>query len=108
KPDEPEQQLQILTQSTSKRIREETERLQPEVDQIAHQAKLPLVNLGLPALRHFSPAQYQQFKGAIERLIECDGEIDLFEYMLQKIVLRISEERRVGECSNCMSQTVRS
>ena len=34
------------------------------------------------------PAQFQQFRAAVQKLVESDGEIDLFEYVLQKIVLR--------------------
>ena len=41
-------------------------------------------------MRNFSPAQYQEFQRAIQLLIESDNEIDLFEYVLQKIVLRRS------------------
>ena len=81
-------QLQLLAQNTSEAIRQETERLLPEVNTVALHAKLPLVDLALPALRQFSPAQYQQFARAIQQLIECDNQIDLFEYVLQKIVLR--------------------
>jgi hypothetical protein len=88
---EPEQrnkQLQLLSQAASDDIRRETERLLPDVESIAANAKLPLVDLALPALRHFSPAQYRQFSRAIQTLIESDGKIDLHEYVLQKIVLR--------------------
>jgi uncharacterized tellurite resistance protein B-like protein len=81
-------QLQLLSDSTSEAIRRETELLLPAVSQIASQAKLPLVDLALPALRQFSPDQYQQFSTALQQLTECDNEIDLFEYVLQKIVLR--------------------
>jgi len=81
-------QIQLLAQNTSEGIRQETERLLPEVNTVALHAKLPLVDLALPALRQFSPAQYQQFARAIQQLIECDNQIDLFEYVLQKIVLR--------------------
>ena len=35
-----------------------------------------------------SPAQFQQFRTAVQKLVESDGEIDLFEYVLQKVVLR--------------------
>ncbi|MCX6929797.1 MAG: Zn-dependent protease with chaperone function, partial [Verrucomicrobia bacterium] len=35
-----------------------------------------------------SAAQFQQFRAAVQKLVESDGEIDLFEYVLQKIVLR--------------------
>jgi hypothetical protein len=82
------QQLQLLAENTSDAIRRETELLLPGVSEMATHAKLPLVDLALPGLRHFSPAQYEQFSSAIQKLIECDGEIDLFEYVLQKVVLR--------------------
>jgi Zn-dependent protease with chaperone function len=81
-------QLDLLAQNTSAAVRQETERLLPEMAPVAANAKLPLVDLALPGLRQLSPAQYQQFGQAIRALIEADGEIDLFEYVLQKIVLR--------------------
>jgi uncharacterized tellurite resistance protein B-like protein len=46
------------------------------------------VDLALPGLRHLSSAQFQQFRDAVQKLVESDGEIDLFEYVLQKVVLR--------------------
>jgi len=67
---------------------QETQRLWPEVQAVATRAKLPLVDLALPGLRHLSPAQFQQFRTAVQKLVAADGEIDLFEYVLQKIVLR--------------------
>lgn len=82
-----EQQLQMLA-SVSAATRQEAERLLADVDAIASRAKLPLLDLALPGLRQLSPAQYAQFRKSIQSLIEADGEIDLFEYVLQKIVLR--------------------
>jgi Zn-dependent protease with chaperone function/uncharacterized tellurite resistance protein B-like protein len=81
-------QLNSLAQITSDAVRQETERLLPDIAPVATNAKLPLVDLALPGLRQLSPTQYQQFSKAIQVLIEADGEIDLFEYVLQKIVLR--------------------
>jgi len=81
-------QLDLLAQNASPAVRQETERLLPQVDPVATNAKLPLVDLALPGLRQLSPAQYQQFSQASQALIEADGEVDLFEYVLQKIVLR--------------------
>ena len=80
-------QLALLGQSSTA-ARQETERLLPEVANVALHARLPLVDLALPALRHFSKLQYQEFGNLIRQLIDCDGEIDLFEYVLQKVVLR--------------------
>jgi Zn-dependent protease with chaperone function len=82
------QQLQLLAQNAGEGARQETERLLPDVADVATHAKLPLVDLALPALRNFSPGQYQQFSRAMQLLIESDHEIDLFEYVLQKVVLR--------------------
>ena len=82
------QQLGLLAQNTSDAVRRETELLLPQIVPVATNAKLPLVDLALPGLRQLSPTQYQQFSQATQALIEADGEIDLFEYVLQKIVLR--------------------
>jgi hypothetical protein len=81
-------QLDLLTQNTSATIRAETERLLPDIAPIATKTKLPLVDLALPALREISPTQYTEFSKTIQLLIEADGEINLFEYVLQKITLR--------------------
>ena len=82
------QQLDELAAETSDAVRDETLRVLPEVQPVATHAKLPLVDLAIPGLRHLSPAQFQQFRTAVQKLVESDGEIDLFEYVLQKVVLR--------------------
>jgi hypothetical protein len=47
----------------------------------------------LPALRRLSPAQFEQFRTALNGLIAGDNQIDLFEFMLQKIVMRHLDTR---------------
>jgi len=89
-------QLDLLARAASFSVRQETERLLPSVSEVAARAKLPLADLALPALRQLSPKQFQQFSGAIQQLIEADEEIDLFEYVLQKIVLRHLEPQFKG------------
>ncbi len=81
-------QLNELAAATSPAVAQEALRLWPQVAPVANHAKLPLVDLALPAMRNLSPAQYQQFSRAIQQLIASDNQIDLFEYVLQKIVLR--------------------
>jgi Zn-dependent protease with chaperone function/uncharacterized tellurite resistance protein B-like protein len=81
-------QLDELTAATSAAVCQETLRVLPEVQAVATHAKLPLVDLAIPGLRHLSPTQFQQFRAAVQKLVESDGEIDLFEYVLQKVVLR--------------------
>jgi uncharacterized tellurite resistance protein B-like protein len=81
-------QLDELAAATSAAVRQETLRVLPDVQTVATHAKLPLLDLAIPGLRHLSPAQFEQFRAAVQKLVEADGEIDLFEYVLQKIVLR--------------------
>jgi len=81
-------QCEELAAATSPAICQETLRLWPDVQAAAMHAKLSLADLALPGLRQMSPGQFQQFCAAVKKLVESDGEIDLFEYVLQKIVLR--------------------
>jgi hypothetical protein len=81
-------QLDELASATSPAVSQETLRVLPVVQTVATRAKLPLVDLALPGLRLMSPRQFEQFRVAVQKLVECDGEIDLLEYVLQKVVLR--------------------
>jgi Zn-dependent protease with chaperone function len=79
-------QLQQLQSDPA--ISQETTRLLASVQALESRAKLPLVTISITALRHLSPAQYETFSNTIEALIDSDGQIDLFEYVLQKTVHR--------------------
>ncbi len=81
-------QLEELTTTTSAAVVQETLRVLPEVRAMPTYAKLPLVDFALPGLCQLSPRQFQQFRAAVRKLVESDSEIDLFEYVLQKIVVR--------------------
>ena len=59
----------------------------PDVSQAAAHAHLPMVNLALGTLRHLTAEQYKQFSQTLEWLIESDGKIELFEFVLQKIIV---------------------
>jgi hypothetical protein len=48
----------------------------------------PLANLAFPALRHLRPDEVQQFSQALRWLIESDKQIEILEFVLQKIVRR--------------------
>ncbi|HEY5345121.1 MAG TPA: Zn-dependent protease with chaperone function, partial [Verrucomicrobiae bacterium] len=69
-------------------ISEKTATLFPEVSTVACRARLPLVNLALGALRNLTAAEFKQFADTLEWLAGSDGKIELFEFVLQKIILR--------------------
>jgi len=81
-------QLQQLAQQTTPAIHEETVALFPQVAPIAVRVRLPLAELALPALRLLRADEFIQFTSTLQWLIESDRQIDLFEYVLQKIIRR--------------------
>jgi Zn-dependent protease with chaperone function len=86
-------QLEELGRATSDGVRQETLRIWPDLQGIPPQARLPLVDLALPALRRLSPLQFEQFRAAVNTLVASDNATDLFEFMLQKIVMRHLDTR---------------
>jgi Zn-dependent protease with chaperone function len=56
--------------------------------QLSSAQKISLVDLAIPVLRGLSYQQYSLFSAQVRQLIEADGQIHLFEYTLQKLLLR--------------------
>jgi hypothetical protein len=81
-------QLTELAGRAAQGMGDKTADFWPEVATIALRARLPLVNLALPALRHLRPDEFEQFSQALQWLIESDGQIEIFEFVLQKIIRR--------------------
>ena len=66
----------------------ETERLSPLVDNLPDEARLPLVDMTLPALKQLSGDQYATFRENVDALIEADEKLDLLEYTVRTMLLR--------------------
>ncbi len=82
------QQLTEIAKRVSNSISEKTAALFPDVFSVAKHARLPLVNLALGALRNLTADEFKQFADTLEWLAGSDGKIELFEFVLQKIILR--------------------
>jgi Zn-dependent protease with chaperone function/uncharacterized tellurite resistance protein B-like protein len=80
-------QLTGLAQRVDPAIQQKTAELFPDVAKAAAHAHLPMINLALGTLRHLSADQFAQFSQTLQWLIESDGKVELFEFILQKIVL---------------------
>jgi len=80
-------QLDRLASHADPAVYAETRKLLPLVERVVTGARLPLVDLAIPALRELSPSQYAAFKANVEELIEADRKIDVFEWTLQRILL---------------------
>jgi len=80
-------QLAELAKRVDPAIQQKTVALFPDVAQAAVHAHLPMVNLALGTLRHLTADQFNQFSQTLQWLIGSDGKIELFEFVLQKIIL---------------------
>jgi Zn-dependent protease with chaperone function len=80
-------QWQHLQRAADPGVFEETLRLAPVVAQLDTGARLPVVEIALPALRSLTPAEYRRFKQNVAVLVAADDGIDLFEWSLQRILL---------------------
>ncbi len=61
---------------------------QTEVRGLHSARKIALIELALPTLRGLSESEYQRFLGITRWLISSDGEVDLFEFMIQRVIER--------------------
>jgi len=89
-PDEAERTTQLagLADRVDPVVYTKTTALYADVSSAARHARLPMVNLALGALRQLNAEQYQQFSQTLQWLVESDGRIELFEFVVQKIVFR--------------------
>ncbi len=69
-------------------VRDEAVAMFSRRGELSSAQKIGLVDITIPTLRHLSPGQYAAFRKNITDLVEADGQIHLFEYTLQKILLR--------------------
>jgi hypothetical protein len=81
-------QLEHLQQQADEAVYNETLRLLPLLASAGAVSRLPLAEISLPALRQLSSSQYCDFRANVQRLMEADENISLFEYTLQHMLLR--------------------
>ena len=66
----------------------QTTALASQIQALGVKYKLALAEFAVPALRQYSLDEYTAFDQTVQRLIESDGAIELFEYALMKMVAR--------------------
>ncbi|MHB8810219.1 MAG: M48 family metalloprotease [Desulfobulbaceae bacterium] len=83
-----QRQLAALKKNADPQVWREFTRLLPDIAGLRPELRLPLVDFAVPALKTLSVSQYPVFLRNIRTLLESDGEIDLFEYALQFVLLK--------------------
>lgn len=86
-------QLAHLEAAADDGVYEETVKLARLVDRLDPTMRLPLVEIALPALCALTPWQYELFRKNLVELVEADAMLDLFEWSLQRILLRDMQGR---------------
>ncbi|MBL9163409.1 MAG: M48 family metallopeptidase [Planctomycetaceae bacterium] len=81
-------QLKRLRELAKPDIADLTDKLLPYIDLLDVRARLPLVDMSLPALRAMSAPQYREFLACFKELVAADNRLGLFEWTLYRVLLR--------------------
>ena len=80
-----EAQFQLLIDTGIRGLATTVRQLAPELEQLAVQWRLPLLELSLPALKCMSAPQYRVFKEALLQLARADQRVDLYEWCIYQV-----------------------
>jgi Zn-dependent protease with chaperone function len=84
-------QLAAVQETLGEAARARVEGLAPAVAALPREARLPLVQLSLPALRNLPPDGFRALLGAVDRMVQADQSVDLFEYALSRVLVQTLE-----------------
>ena len=74
--------------------------IRQHLDGLSDGLRLPILDLGFPAIRHLTWQERLDFYTLITRLIPMDGQVSSFEYMLSRLLLQMLEENRRPDSSS--------
>ncbi len=83
---ERDHQVMVLNKIAPVEVVRQTLILEKEIRNLKPVFYLPVLELAIPTLRCMSPAQIAGLKRYIQALVEADGKLSLFEFVLEKIV----------------------
>ncbi|MEM6798064.1 MAG: M48 family metallopeptidase [Planctomycetota bacterium] len=69
-------------------LAELTRRLTPVVTASEDRARLPIIDMTLPALRSMTPGQFKCFSDCLRSLVAADAKLSLFEWTLARVLMR--------------------
>lgn len=84
-------QMDLIRASQGNDLYNLVSRLVTLAERLPAKERLPLVEKSFPALKQLSENQYQDFRNTIGQLAKADGDIDIFEWCLYRLVLRYLE-----------------
>jgi Zn-dependent protease with chaperone function len=78
-------QMEILRANGAPEL---TTALASPIQDLGDRYKFALAEFAVPALRQHNLEEYVKFNETVQKLVECDGSIGLFEYALMKMIAR--------------------
>lgn len=94
--DEPavrQKQLEVIDKAEGQATVEETQRLAPLVDKLPRAQRLPCLEIIQSTLSQLSLEQYKRFGYSVIEAVRADRKIDLFEFILQHLLLTHLDRR---------------
>lgn len=88
RPEQATQQRVLIAEKADPAVMQALQALLADAGAIRPDARLPLLSLALPALRQLSPAQYTSLREVLLALIQSDGRVSLWEWVLQRVLLQ--------------------
>jgi Zn-dependent protease with chaperone function len=85
-PEVRDKQLALVQKNVEPQCYQQLLQLSNSVGSMLEGARLPLLEVTLPALRKLSPQQAELFRAIVRAMIEIDGRVTLFEYALNRMV----------------------
>ncbi|USD20566.1 M48 family metallopeptidase [Microbulbifer variabilis] len=89
---ERETQMVLLKKIAHPAVVREMYKLAPQLKALPDNARLPLLDLCVPALKALVPQQYQVFKRNLIKLLRSDGKIEIWEWALYRVLIHALEE----------------
>jgi len=89
--DDPEvraRQEELIAKRAETGLLVELQRIEAEIRQMPRALWLPLVELTHPALMSMTRRQYEPFRQTIRELTEADNTVSLFEYLINRLIIR--------------------
>jgi Zn-dependent protease with chaperone function len=81
-------QLERLASRADPALFREVDQILPLVHRLTPELRLPLVSIATPALARLSRDQFESFVAGVRDLVEADQQVSLYEYALQRHLLR--------------------
>jgi hypothetical protein len=92
-------QLEAVRDIGGPALEAELRKAAPAIGQLDPSLRLPLIELLAPSLRRLSDPQAEHMRELIDRLVDADGKMDLYEWCLSRLLKRPlsrEPERRLG------------